>query len=310
MHKYIFIFISCFICLNISAKSPHGDNLKFTCAQCHSTDNWTKMKFSGFNHTKTNFPLIGQHKLVNCKTCHTNLEFSKVKKDCNECHTDIHQQTVGQDCQRCHTSKSWIVTNIKQVHQQAGFALMGSHATADCSRCHVSASLLRFDNIRQDCYSCHQSKFMATTSPNHITSGFDRDCSRCHSMTGVNWNLIGRGFEHSFFPLTGGHSNLECNNEKCHSNNNFQLKLSTECLSCHSGKLNQANSLIPGHGTKMQKYACTDCHNSTGWNNVRFQQHDSWFGIYSGTHRGTWSKCTDCHNNDANYLSNCKKCHD
>jgi hypothetical protein len=309
MHKYLLILISCFIILNVNAeniKSPHGNNFKFNCSQCHSTDNWTNMKFNGFNHNKTNFPLIGQHKLLNCKNCHTTLEFSKVKRDCNACHIDIHQQTVGQACEKCHTPNSWIVLNVKKIHQQTGFSLMGSHATADCNRCHVSASLLRFDNRRQDCYSCHNVKYMATTNPNHITAGFDTDCSRCHGMTGIDWTSTRGGFDHSIFPLTGGH-NLTC--DKCHTDNNYQQKLSSDCLSCHSGKLSIANSLIPGHGTKMLKYACIDCHNSSSWNNVRFPQHDSWFGIYSGKHKGVWTKCIDCHNNDANYLSNCKKCH-
>lgn len=289
----------------LSQKSPHGDKFKIDCTVCHNTDNWNKIKQDGFNHTKTRFPLAGQHKAVNCRKCHTTLVFSQASTECSACHTDIHEGTVGKECARCHTSNSWIVNNIRQIHQQQGFPLIGEHASADCNRCHTSASLLRFNNIRTDCYSCHQYKYEITTKPNHKTSGLGIDCERCHNMAGQSWNSIGKGFDHGFFPLTGSH-NLPC--ATCHIDNNYQKKLSPDCLSCHDAGV--ANSTIPGHSTKMKKYVCSDCHNNSSWNNVRFSVHDSWFGIYSGRHRGVWAKCTDCHNNDATYKANCRKCHD
>ena len=305
--KFLLLILSFFSVTGIfaaSPKSPHGENFKKDCAICHTADNWNKIKRDGFNHNKTNFPLVGQHKAVNCRKCHTSLVFSKAPTGCSACHTDLHEGTVGKDCARCHTSNSWIVTNIRQIHQQQGFPLVGEHASADCNRCHTSASLLRFNNIRSDCYSCHQYQYEITAKPNHKMAGFGIDCERCHNMVGRSWNSIGNGFDHSIFPLTGGH-NIPC--QLCHTDNNYQKKVSSDCLSCHSEGV--AITLIPAHATKMTKYTCSDCHNNISWNNVRFQIHDSWFGIYSGRHRGVWTKCTDCHNNDATYKSNCRKCH-
>ncbi len=288
-----------------STKSPHGSKLKIECTICHTTENWLKINEKGFNHNKTKFPLVGQHKAISCKKCHVSLVFSESPSECSSCHTDIHEGTLGRDCNRCHTPNSWIVTKIRQIHQQQGFPLVGEHASADCNRCHSSASNLRFNNIRSDCYSCHLIQYENTAKPNHRMSGFGKDCERCHNMVGRNWNSIGKGFDHSIFPLSGGHK-IAC--DRCHTDNNYSKRLSSDCLSCHSVAI--ANTAIPAHGTKMKKYSCSDCHTINSWNNVRFRIHDSWFGIYSGQHKGTWTKCTDCHNNDMTYKANCRKCHD
>ncbi len=291
----------------VSPKSPHGANFKVECTTCHTTDDWNKIKPNGFNHNKTHFPLTGQHKMISCKKCHTTLEFSKAPTQCSACHTDIHQGTVGKDCERCHNTGSWIVTNVKRIHREAGFVLAGAHATADCNRCHTSASSLRFDNIRSDCYACHKDKYDATTSPNHRAAGFDTDCARCHSMVGRNWLSNGRGFDHGAFPLTGGHK-LDC--IACHLNNDYSKKLSTDCSTCHS-LTGAQNAKYPAHATKFAAFDCSACHSIQAWDaGIKFKQHDSNFGkIYSGKHKGKWSSCTDCHTNDANYAAKCTKCH-
>ncbi|MDD5184535.1 MAG: cytochrome c3 family protein [Paludibacter sp.] len=307
MRKLILFTFLIFLVATINAiNSPHGAKLKVACAVCHTTENWSKIKENGFNHNTTKFPLVGQHKMVDCRKCHTSLDFSKATTNCASCHTDIHEGTVGNDCASCHKTNSWIVTNIRQIHRQQGFPLLGEHAAADCNRCHTSASALRFNNIRTDCYSCHQFQYENTIKPNHKTSGFGTDCERCHNMAGVSWNLIGKGFDHGVFPLTGAH-NIAC--ENCHFENNYSVKLSTECSSCHSP--GPANTTSPVHTTKFLKFACNDCHNTTSWSNgIKFIQHDGSYGrIYSGKHKGKWNSCTDCHNNDAAYVANCLKCH-
>jgi len=306
--KYILIFVMLVLVSIVYAetpKSPHGPNHKIDCATCHVTEDWKKIKENGFNHNKTHFPLTGQHKAVNCKKCHTTLKFEDVDVDCASCHTDMHEGTVGRDCNRCHTTNSWIVNNIRQIHQQDGFVLLGAHASADCNQCHTSASKLRFENRRSDCYACHQSQYQATTTPNHITTGFGTDCERCHTMSGRDWTASGKGFDHSFFPLTGGH-NIDC--AECHWDNfSKEEVLNTECNSCHGVK---NSNPIPAHKTKFLKFDCNSCHNINSWTSgINFRQHDSWGKIYSGKHKGEWDKCTDCHNNDAAYVANCRKCH-
>lgn len=312
MRKILLFILSVFLAnVAFATKSPHGLGLKIDCAVCHTTDNWNKIKTGEFNHNKTNFPLVGQHKMVGCKKCHPTLEFSKAKTECSACHADIHEGTVGRDCNRCHNSSSWIVANVKKIHQQVGFPLIGLHATADCNRCHVSASSLRFNNLRSDCYSCHKYQYEATRKPNHKLVGLGTDCERCHNMVGREWTSVGKGFDHNgFFPLTGAHKTTDCTS--CHyefTENNYTTKVKTECSDCHSP--GAARTTYPAHTTLYLKYSCGDCHTTLNWTTLgKFGQHDSWEGIYSGRHKGKWNTCTDCHSNNAAYKVNCNKCHD
>jgi len=301
--KIIYILIAFVVFFNHArAESPHGKNFAIDCATCHQTENWTSIKANGFNHNKTNFPLTGQHKALGCKKCHSSLVFSEAKADCNACHADLHQGTVGKDCARCHTTNSWIVTNVRQLHQNQGFPLLGAHATTDCNQCHASASKLRFDKINTDCYSCHKAKYDATTSPNHVAAGFDTDCIRCHKMSSFEWS--GKGYNHSFFPLNGGH-NIAC--AQCHTNGGYK-GLSSDCVSCHLADYNATKN--PSHKTSNFSTDCKACHSINAWTPASFNHDSQYFPIYSGTHKGEWSKCTDCHTNTSNYaVFSCLNCH-
>jgi hypothetical protein len=286
-------------------KSPHGPKLKIDCTTCHTTNGWKPIKENGYNHNKTKFPLLGQHKMVSCKQCHTTLKFNEASTECVSCHKDIHEGTVGDDCARCHNNNTWLIPNVKKLHQQQGFAMLGSHATADCNRCHTTASNLKFENIRSDCYSCHQFEYESTQKPNHKKLGFGIECQQCHNMVGSNWNSIGKGFDHGFFPLTGGH-NIECSS--CHWDNfSKEENLQTNCTSCHGVK---NSNPIPAHKSKFASFECNECHSINSWTSgIRFNQHDSWGKIYSGKHKGEWSQCIDCHNNNNEWVANCSKCH-
>jgi len=296
--------------MRVEAKYPHGEKLTLDCDVCHTSDNWNKMQTSKFDHHKTKFPLTGQHKMIDCTKCHISLEFSNIKSQCYQCHTDIHQGTTGNDCDRCHNTNSWIVTNIKSIHEQSGFPLRGAHQSTDCQRCHTSVSKYRFDNIQTDCNACHKDKYYATAGKpfDHLALGFDRDCVHCHNQTGISWNSIGKGLDHSYLPLTDGH-NIDCTS--CHKDGNYRVRLSTDCSSCHNGKKNIAIGTYPAHGSIFVKYTCNECHNAKDWNIIQFKQHDGWYPIYSGNHKGKWTKCTDCHTNDAGYdaKKNCNRCH-
>lgn len=291
-----------------SARSPHGKGLRIECSECHDPNGWKLRKTTTFNHDKTHFPLRGQHKMIDCRKCHTSLVFSETKADCNACHTDIHQGTVGLDCQRCHNTNSWIVNNVKQIHQQRGFALVGAHAAADCKRCHKSASQLRFENMHTDCDACHHQDYEAAviTVPNstlkgtHRSLGFNTDCNRCHNMVGKSWAYNGKGFEHGFFPLRGGHANLSC--DHCHPDG-YNPKPSTKCSDCHSSK--QAIQKVPAHNTAFASHECSECHTYLSWNIVKFKNHKSYRSMSKHKHEG----CLECHDNDETYKPNCRKCH-
>lgn len=295
----VFFFISFF-----SETSPHGKDLKISCSTCHSPSGWTlDKKIYSFDHSSTKMVLVGQHKETDCKLCHTSLVFSetRTKTECVNCHADIHSQTTGNYCNRCHSPNSWIVNNITSIHQQSRFPLLGVHTITECQKCHQSESLHRYNVSGTECMDCHRENYMSTTKPNHITSSFSTECTQCHYVYASSW--AGASFNHSFFPLTSGHANLQCST--CHKNNGYG-NTSPECVSCHLSDYNRASN--PVHTSKCYPKTCASCHSTKiGWSPVNFN-HDQYFPINSGDHNGI--ACNRCHTDPNNCNSfSCINCH-
>ncbi len=300
------LIILLILCLELSAQSPHGKDFSTNCGDCHTTEGWKidRSSFS-FNHDTTGFPLVGNHKVVDCRLCHKTLLFSQTQKECMACHTDIHEQTVGFECGRCHTPNSWIVENITAVHQQSRFPLVGAHVTADCYTCHPSASLLRFEPLGVECYDCHQADYQAAENPDHVAAAFSTDCSECHFITSFTWT--GGNFNHSFFPLTNGHAISDC--FQCHKEGSPYSDISAECVSCHQDDYDATEN--PNHSAIGFPTDCALCHSTTpGWKPADYAEHDAIFPIYSGKHAGEWTNCSECHPAPENYaIFSCINCH-
>ncbi|MCB9332629.1 MAG: hypothetical protein H6574_16270 [Lewinellaceae bacterium] len=324
--KWVVLFFCLGFSSHINAQSPHGPDFKVNCADCHLTTSWeipydawdrkgsVFSKTTGwqigwdtakFSHTKTNFPLTGQHIRVDCRTCHESLVFSEAKSDCFACHTDVHQQTLGMDCTRCHNTENWLVDFIPELHQDNGFPLLGAHAVASCTDCHTSETQLRFDRIGNDCINCHLDDFQATKSPDHVKAGFSTNCVDCHDPAKTDWGTT--LVDHSFFPLEKGHQINDCT--ACHSGGTFS-NTPTDCYACHQADYEAAAN--PNHQAANFALACTDCHTTdAGWMPASFARHDAdYFPIYSGEHQGAWMECVDCHKNPGNYAEfTCVSCH-
>jgi hypothetical protein len=286
--------------------SPHGPDLKVSCGTCHSSKGWQlDPAVYSFDHNNTKLALTGQHTGVNCRQCHVSLIFSEAKKECNECHLDVHQASTGLDCGRCHTPASWLVNNITEIHQLSRFPLLGAHRSADCIDCHKSETLVRFDVQGVNCIDCHRDNYMSTTDPNHIEAGFSEECSSCHPVNSFQWT--GAGFNHNFFPLVQGHSGLNCSS--CHKTSDYS-DVDPDCFSCHQADYN--NTTDPDHQVMGFPTTCALCHStSPGWKPAKYTDHDSqYFPIYSGSHKGAWDLCTECHTDPDNYaLYDCIRCH-
>lgn len=317
----IFAFLVFAVAL-FAAKSPHGRSLKMDCNVCHTTSGWTEINETGFNHNATRFQLKGQHKLVKCKECHLDLVFENAKTTCNSCHQDVHEQTLGVDCDRCHNDNSWLVNNIKQLHQASSFPLSGVHATVECNECHISSSDLRFDKMGNDCFSCHRDDFQATVNPNHAAAGFSINCTECHNQNATNWS--GPIYDHSFFPLTNAHK-LDC--KSCHASGVYKGLPST-CESCHLTDYNTTTN--PNHQQAGYSKDCQTCHTTSTWTGAAVDH--SFFPLTNGhqlsctechtngTYQGLQNDCNSCHNKDyaattnpnhtqAGYTTDCKTCH-
>ncbi len=303
MFKLPSIIIALLLSFNaIAAKSPHGTNFSIKCDVCHNPDGWTfKTTGNTFDHSITSFPLTGQHKAIDCKKCHTDLVFSSAKTTCISCHKDMHQQTVGQDCERCHTPRSWVVTNIVEVHRQSRFPLNGQHAQVDCYQCHKSASLLRFDPMGTECADCHTATFTATTNPSHVASKFPKDCFLCHNEKG--WQPA--KFNHSTnttFPLTGGHIGVTC--ASCHASG--YAGTATDCASCHLNNYNATTA--PAHAAAKFTKDCITCHTTASWTSATFNHNTSTTFPLTGGHIGV--SCISCHSKGyAGTSTDCVSCH-
>jgi len=290
-----------------SDTSPHGKTLTISCSDCHNTKGWKMIEGEySFSHQKTDFPLIGQHQAVDCRSCHQTLVFDEAKGDCISCHTDVHQQTVGFDCARCHNPESWLVSSITEIHRMSRFPLTGAHFTTACTECHKSASDLLFEPLEVDCYSCHEKDYVAAKSPDHIANQYATNCVECHNINAFSWS--GAGINHAFFPLNKGHA-IDC--AQCHKPGDPYNSISPDCVSCHLTDYQQA--LNPNHAAVAFSTQCNECHTlSPGWSPAEFKSHDNqFFPVYSGKHSGEWESCTDCHTNQSDFTQfSCIDCHE
>jgi hypothetical protein len=296
-----FIVISILLVGRLFAQSPHGKSIgELDCSTCHESTTWKVEKNKmEFNHDLTNFKLVGQHNLVDCRSCHKSLVFSDAKTDCFTCHTDIHQNTVGFNCERCHSPETWIVKDIKLVHQQSRFPLVGVHQSIDCTRCHAGYNNLNFQPIGANCFSCHSTDYNNTKNPNHIAAGFSTACETCHSMDSKFWTT--QNFQHDFFPLTGGHKIDNC--FACHKQGTF-AGLSKVCVSCHLSNYNSTTN--PNHIALGLSTDCQACHTTTAFIPATFNHTTTGF-VLTGKHLTI--QCTACHTGTPLVNTQCVSCH-
>ncbi len=309
-------------------KSPHGKNLNIDCSFCHTTDTWKvdihKIKF---DHNKTGFKLIGQHNQVPCTSCHKSLKFENTPQNCSDCHNDVHQNSVGFQCEDCHTPKSWVVTNILEIHQKSRFPLLGAHQTIDCQECHLSASLLNFKPIGIDCYQCHKSQYEATTNPNHQQAGYGTDCESCHAMS--TWAPATIDHDGPYFPIySGEHNGVWSTCRDCHTNYNDYSIFS--CTNCHAHNKTSMDSEHSGiNGYTYESVACYACHprgssddafnhSLTGFPLTGVHTTVSCSSCHTNGYAGTPTICISCHQDNynsapehvsQNYPTTCEQCH-
>lgn len=304
--KHLIILMLLMAAHTIHCQSPHGDDFNVDCAFCHVSENWDMMENASFNHDTTHFTLEGRHKQTDCRQCHKSLAFKNVGSDCISCHSDIHQNTTNPDCSLCHTNQSWMKTDITALHETSRFPLIGAHRTADCYACHPSATLMQFDVLGVECFSCHRNDYQGTTHPNHAEAGYSTNCVTCHNLYGTEWRAS--GFEHGFFPLIQGHSDIDC--ATCHGNETLEA-VSPDCYSCHQEDYEASTN--PDHIAIETSRECTECHSlAENWTPAEFRVHDSnYFPIYSGKHSGEWNSCTSCHTAGDNFtVFTCTECHE
>lgn len=78
------------------------------CESCHYVRGW---KTWDFDHSRTDFPLLGKHREPACRDCHSDSQRDPAKpgRACVACHLkdDVHERRLSLQCQRCHVADSW-----------------------------------------------------------------------------------------------------------------------------------------------------------------------------------------------------------
>jgi hypothetical protein len=287
----------------VATRSPSHVQSGFprTCENCHlaTASSWHEARFS-----HESFPLAGGHSGLACARCHgPGTPRPGLSTQCLSCHqasfaaaTQPSHNGFPTQCENCHTIASWRGARFEHT---SAFPLTGAHQRAECAKCHAGG---RYQGTPKDCSSCHQSDYARTTNPNHQASGFPTQCETCH--TTAAWKPA--AFDHKRFPLTGAHGRVDCT--MCHAGGRYQ-GTPTDCYSCH--QQDYARTGNPNHQAAGFPTQCQTCHDTSAWRPATFDHDGRSFPIYSGTHRGKWSSCGDCHVNAGNYRSfECIRCHE
>jgi hypothetical protein len=290
---------------------PHQSELGTDCERCHTPVSFIDRSAMIQTHRTTRFPLIGAHRVTDCETCHPvvaqgKLRYVNTPADCESCHladylatTDPDHEAAGfpRDCALCHVPTLW--DRARFDHSASAFPLTGAHRALACQQCHAAG----YAGTPTACASCHMDDYLGTTDPNHQAGGFPTSCDSCHSTTAWSPAL----FDHSTttFPLTGAHVTVPC--QQCHTSG--YAGTPTACDSCHMD--DYLATTDPNHQAAGIPTTCQSCHSTVTWNGAQVTQHDAlYFPIYSGTHRGRWTSCADCHTNSSNYTTfTCLQCH-
>jgi hypothetical protein len=286
-----------------TSPSHVASNFSRRCQDCHSvtSPSWLGAAFSH----PARFPLVGGHSGLACARCHTGGKYTGLSTACYSCHQKDYAAATNPNhvgsgfptaCESCHTIQAW--RPAKFDHNRTRFPLTGAHATVGCARCHAGG---RYTGTPTDCYSCHQADYNGASNPSH--AGFPTQCQSCHNTSA--WRPASFDHNKTRFPLTGAHTRVAC--AQCHVGGRY-AGTPTDCYSCHAADYNGTTD--PNHRASGFPTTCQSCHTTNSWAGADFNHDGLYFPIYSGSHRGRWSSCSDCHKASGNFASfDCLGCH-
>lgn len=269
----------------------HQASLGKKCEDCHNFKGFDKAE--KFNHEKTDYPLIGKHKTVDCEKCHPKevkngkdfQRFDGIKySQCEDCHEDEHEGKFAQACVDCHSEKSFkeIKNKSKFNHSLTGYSLEGKHKLVDCYDCHTNSCTAPL--AHQNCFDCHDDYHKGVFNKNNK----QKDCKDCHSIQGFKVSNYGvEQHNTSTFPLSGAHIATPC--LACHKKNkewSFR-NIGTQCVDCHT---NIHKEYISAKYYPQEN--CEVCHNTSKWRTVQFNHSKTNF-LLEGAHKN--KTCKDCH---------------
>ena len=256
---------------------PHrGQFRPSDCGDCHSVA-VADFAMREYDHSRTSFPLLGQHATVECEECHGDGNLAVYRGiaygDCDDCHEDVHDgRHEPTACSVCHIADGFEVQFFD--HDNTSFPHTGSHVGLDCEKCHRAG---QWNGIpHASCNDCHYPK-----NP-HQEGIRDDTCEDCHNTV----EFVDISFDHAAnteFDLAPAHSNQECTS--CHEFVTHFDGLEQSCVSCHG------DDKPSGH----YEGECGDCHQSEHWipADLGGRDHGITGFALSGAH--TLLPCESCH---------------
>ncbi len=288
--------VSCHLTTYNNTTNPNHTALKLStdCKSCHTTTSFLQ---ATFDHSTAGFVLTGAHATIQCSSCHKS-GTTTLGTTCISCHQTNYNsasnhvsQNFPTDCTMCHSTTNWAESTFN--HQATVFPLTGAHTTVQCSNCHLSG----YKGTATTCISCHQTNYNSTTNPSHTTLALSTDCSTCHT-TAAGWTGATFSIHNNYFTLAGTHTTLTC--DQCHKGVYNSTSLGITCVSCHQTNYN--NTTNPAHTSAGFGTDCQSCHTQNTWQGAIFNHDQQYFPIYSGSHIGLWTACSDCHIQQSNYM--------
>jgi hypothetical protein len=287
-------------------KDTHDNKFGQNCEGCHNTSGWQNVSRGQFDHSKTLYPLEGQHISVDCAKCHAQgKSFKGLQFDrCQACHSDFHQgQFAGREskgaCEECHTVTGYEPAKFTiEQHQTTRYPLTGSHLAVPCIACHkeegtgkTQSIQFKFENMH--CYGCHNDPHEGRLDKFISASG----CESCHIVE--TWHKANYDHSQTKLPLEGKHKDIAC--AACHSidkGGKLSLEftgLPLQCQGCHQdihhGQF--AGQLDKTSGSSQTDTDCNRCHTSGDWQPAKFDHNrDSSFKL-DGAHLKV--ACVACH---------------
>jgi Class III cytochrome C family len=284
---------------------PHHGAFKKDCSSCHVTGGWKQLSTAGlssqFDHSKTNFPLLGKHQGVDCAKCHRSGDF-KTKIPfalCSDCHRpDPHggqflKRKDGGKCEACHTVEGWKPAKFTvQDHATSAYPLEAKHAKVECAKCHIPAGAATRYKIKfAQCTDCHKDahggQFAAAPLLNR--------CEGCHTVKGFSPSTFTLArHKQTKFALTGAHAAVAC--ADCHTSKRKDGSLPAPyhfadlaCTACHEdvhrGQFREQMS--------KKRAGCETCHSVDEWKDLTKFDHDRTAFPLAGAHKA--AACIACH---------------
>ena len=302
---------------------PHNNQLPGQCKQCHTETSFSRFVGTGrFNHNVTEFDLKGQHRSIDCFTCHDtssnplaifqdNIEIAE--DNCVACHQDQHEGKYGTDCAKCHQESSFLALKDMDFfdHSVTDYPLTGKHTGVSCTECHVERFSTPIDFAQ--CSNCHDDYHLGEFAVDDISP----DCAECHSLEqGFSYTLYTlEEHQQTIFPLEGAHAATPC--FACHVSETEERwtfrNIGNDCVDCHT-------DFHEGYISSVfyPNQDCRACHINDTWTSITFD-HDQTDWPLEGKHDDV--ACSACHfeidqnrqiisQKFANLDTNCVACHD